>query len=169
MLGMWCCSVVSFIRKIVLPYFQSLFGVVSQKVSDFFIVYLQVGGPHQEFCIFCTLACTYTYIHIYILKDSEDTSSGKSGQRQKHQTVEGMHTAQMQQKLHTVKGLCTFGMNYIYICEMDECGNIMLIKVAEPTWILSKMCSKARGMTPLCDAGSDNPCIVKDLPLPVCP
>lgn len=44
-----------------------------------------------------------------------------------------------------------------------------LTTVVQPTWILSKMCSKARGMTPLWATGSDTPCMVKDFPLPVCP
>lgn len=54
-------------------YLQSLFGVAPQKVSDFFIVNLQVGRPHQEFGIFCTLACpqkhTHTHTHKIILSE----------------------------------------------------------------------------------------------------
>ena len=64
----WSCRLLMFhseasicLFETATTHLQSLLGVAAQKVSDFFVVNLQVGGPHQEFCIFCTLACTHTH------------------------------------------------------------------------------------------------------------
>ena len=55
----------------------------------------------------------------------------------------------------------------LYISRYDACTRYLT--VCSELSISSKICSKARGMTPFCSGGSGTPCMVKDFPHPVWP